>query len=312
MPNVLKSISPAHQQAQRSKLWALLGDLPDRDAPSKATLVRETEQDGFIQEDWLFEWNEMEPIPGVFLRPLQGKGPFPAVLYNHAHGGDYTLGKTELFEGRDALRHAYGAELTKRGYAVLSIDAWCFGERQGRTESAVFKELLWRGKVLWGMMVFDTLKAFDYLAAREDVQADSIVSMGISMGGTMALWSTALEPRIHACIDLCSLAEYESLINQQNLDRHGIYYYVPALLKHFSAEELNHLTLPRPRLCVVGRHDGLTPIEGVQSLDQTMRSQADAAGQPESWQLLITETGHFETEYSHQQVLSFLSELQQA
>jgi len=87
---------------------------------------------------------------------------------------------------------------------------------------------------------------------------------------------------------------------------------VPALLKHISAEELNHLTLPRPRLCVVGRHDGLTPIEGVQSLDQTMRLQADAAGHPESWQLLITETGHFETEYSHQQVLSFLSELQQA
>ena len=43
-----------------------------------------------------------------------------------------------------------------------------------------------------------------------------------------------------------------------------------------------------------------------------MRSHADAAGHPESWQLLITETGHFETEYSHQQVLSFLSGLQQA
>ena len=252
----------------------------------------------------------MEPIPGVFLKPLQAKAPFPAVLYNHAHGGDYTLGKTELLEGRDALRHAYGAELTKRGYAVLSIDAWCFGERQGRTESAVFKELLWKGKVLWGMMVFDTLKAFDYLATREDVQADSIVSIGISMGGTMALWSTALEPRIKACVDLFSLCEYEALIAQQNLDKHGIYYYVPALLKYFSAVELNQLTLPRPRLCVVGRHDRLTPIEGAQSLDQTMRSQADATDHPESWQLLITETGHFETEYSHQQVLSFLSALQ--
>ena len=311
MSNSPKSISE-YQQAQRSRLWGLLGDLPDRDAPSKATLVRETEQAGFIQEDWLFEWNEMEPVPGVFLKPLRAKTPFPAVLYNHAHGGDYTLGKTELLKGRDALRHAYGAELTKRGYAVLSIDAWCFGERQGRTESAVFKELLWRGKVLWGMMVFDTLKAFDYLAAREDVQADSIVSMGISMGGTMALWSTALESRIKACIDLCSLCEYEALITQQNLDKHGIYYYVPSLLKHFSAADLNALTLPRPRLCVVGRHDGLTPIEGALSLDQTMRSHADAAGHPESWQLLITETGHFETEYSHQQVLSFLSGLQQA
>ena len=130
------------------------------------------------------------------------------------------------------------------------------------------------------------------------------------MGGTMALWSTALEPRIKACVDLFSLCEYEALIAQQNLDKHGIYYYVPALLKYFSAVELNQLTLPRPRLCVVGRHDRLTPIEGAQSLDQTMRSQADATDHPESWQLLITETGHFETEYSHQQVLSFLSELQ--
>jgi hypothetical protein len=42
-----------------------------------------------------------------------------------------------------------------------------------------------------------------------------------------------------------------------------------------------------------------------------MRSQADAAGQPKSWQLLITETGHFETEYSHQQVLSFLEQVSQ-
>ena len=312
MSNFPKSITPEHQQMQRTKLWGLLGDLPDRDVPTKATLVRETEQADFLQEDWLFEWNEVEPVPGVFLKPRQAKGSFPAVLYNHAHGGDYTLGKKELLEGRDALRHAYGAELTKRGYAVLSIDAWCFGERQGRTESAVFKELLWKGKVLWGMMVFDTLKAFDYLAAREDVRADSIVSMGISMGGTMALWSTALEPRICACVDLCRLAEYESLITHQNLDRHGIYYYVPALLKHFSAEELNQLTLPRPRLCVVGRHDGLTPIEGVHGLDQALRSQADADAHPEGWQLLITETGHFETEYSHQQVLSFLSGVQPA
>ena len=312
MSNFPNSILSEKQQTQRAKLWGLLGDLPDRDTPTKATLVCETEQADFLQEDWLFEWNEVEPVPGVFLKPRQAKGPFPAVLYNHAHGGDYTMGKKELLEGRDALRHAYGAELTKRGYAVLSIDAWCFGERQGRTESAVFKELLWKGKVLWGMMVFDTLKAFDYIAAREDVRADSIVSMGISMGGTMAHWSTALEPRIRACIDLCSLADYESLITQQNLDRHGIYYYVPSLLKHFSAEELNQLTLPRPRLCVVGRHDGLTPIEGVQGLDQALRSQADADGHPESWQLLITETGHFETEYSHQQVLSILSELQQS
>ena len=69
MSNSLNAILSEKQQFQRAKLWGLLGDLPDRDTPMKATLVRETEQDGFIQEDWLFEWNEMEPIPGVFLKP---------------------------------------------------------------------------------------------------------------------------------------------------------------------------------------------------------------------------------------------------
>ncbi len=41
----------------------------------------------------------MEPVLEFSLKPLQAKAPFPAgVLYNHAHGGDYTLGKTELLK----------------------------------------------------------------------------------------------------------------------------------------------------------------------------------------------------------------------
>ncbi len=54
--------------------------------------------------------------------------------------------------------------MTRRGYAALCIDTWAFGERRGRTESEIFKQMLWTGRVMWGMMVYDSLRAVDYLA----------------------------------------------------------------------------------------------------------------------------------------------------
>ncbi|MGQ9816029.1 MAG: dienelactone hydrolase family protein, partial [Candidatus Roseilinea sp.] len=105
----------------------------------------------------------------------------------HAHGGDYRLCKDELLNGRDALQKTpYAVELTRRGYAALCIDTWAFGERRGRTESEIFKWMLWRGQVMWGMMVYDSLRAIDYLVSRPDVDPARIGTLGISMGSTMA------------------------------------------------------------------------------------------------------------------------------
>src|SRR5690606_41351128 len=47
--------------------------------------------------------------------------------------------------------------------SALCFDTWMFGERATRTELDTFKHMLWHGRVLWGMMVYDSLKAVDYL-----------------------------------------------------------------------------------------------------------------------------------------------------
>ena len=65
-------------------------------------------------------------------------------------------------------------------------------------------------------------------------------------------------------MDLCCLTDFEALIANKGLARHGIYYYVPSLLKHFQTHEINELIVPRPRLSLNGRFDGLTPPEGVE------------------------------------------------
>jgi hypothetical protein len=81
----------------------------------------------------------------------------------------------------------------------------------------------------------------------------------MSMGTTKAWWLAALNPRIRLCVDVCCLTDYEELIRARALSEHGVYYYVPSLLKHFQTADINELILPRPRLSVNGRRDPLTP-----------------------------------------------------
>ena len=120
-------------------------------------------------------------MPGYVLRPRTLPGKAPAILYCHWHGGEYDIGKEELFQAKHTPE-APGPALAKRGFVVLGIDAYCFGERNGRGpggpaekggagEMSASKFNLWVGRTLWGMMLRDDLMALDYLASRPEVDA---------------------------------------------------------------------------------------------------------------------------------------------
>ena len=127
-------------ESRRGELYGLLGELPDRDRPVSARKVAEEPRGPYVLEKLVLDLNGVEPVPAYFARPAGGAGPFPAVLYNHAHGGNYELGKDELVRGRPALQGPpYADALAERGVASLCIDTWAFGERRGRSESEIFK-----------------------------------------------------------------------------------------------------------------------------------------------------------------------------
>lgn len=112
-------------------------------------------------------------------------------------------------------------ELTRRGYVVLAIDAYCFGERSGQgpmgekgsaEELSMSKLNLWLGRSLWGMMVRDDLLALDYLASRPEVDPRRIGVTGMSMGSTRSWWVAALDERPAAAVCVCCLTRYQDLI----------------------------------------------------------------------------------------------------
>ena len=293
--------------AGRRRLYDLLGDLPDRHREITVRKIDEEEREHYVLEKLVLDLNGIESVPAYYSRPKHIEGRVPAILYNHAHGGDYVLGKDELLEGRDALQQTpYAEALAREGYAALCIDTWAFGERRGRSEGTIFKSMLWRGQVMWGMMVYDSLRAVDYLGSRPDVDPGRIGTLGISMGSTMAWWVAALDTRVRVCIDICCLTDFDVLLDIGDLDRHGVYYFVPSLLKHFTASQINALVAPRPHLGLAGNYDKLTPPAGLDRIDAELKEAYASAGAPDAWKLLRYETGHFETADMRSEILAYL------
>jgi dienelactone hydrolase len=292
---------------RRARLYELLGDLPDRQRPIVATKRGEEERDGYVLESWLLDQNGLEPAPALVARPAGASGRRPAVLFNHSHGGGYDIGKKELIEGRSYLQPTpYAKALTDQGYLVVCIDHWCFGERDVETELETFKAMLWQGRVLWGMMVYDSIRALDWLLTRPDVDTSRVATLGMSMGSTMAQWLGALDERVKVVVDICCLTEYHTLLAEKGLGGHGIYYYVPGLLKEFTAADINALIAPRAHLGLAGTQDELTPVAGLDIIDRELNRVYAGAGHPERWKLLRYDVGHQETADGRRMILDFL------
>ncbi len=307
-----RSFSPkpaAGISERRKELYSLLGDLPDRTRKISARTVSTEERPGYVLEKLVLDLNGIEPVPAYFVKPKALQGRAPVVLYHHAHGGDYKLGKDELLIGRKAIHNPPYAELlTSMGYCALCADTWVFGERATRTELDTFKHMLWQGQVLWGMMVYDSLRAVDYLTTRPEVDTSRIGTAGLSMGSTMAWWLAALDERIKVTVDICCLTDFQALIAADNLKGHGIYYYVPSLLNHFTTAQINALIAPRTHLSLAGNLDALTPPAGLDRVDAELKKVYAAAGHPERWRLFRQDVGHQETPEMRSEIVAFLKE----
>jgi dienelactone hydrolase len=297
----------ADAASRRAELYGLMGDLPDRQRPIGGRRRSERERDGYVLETWDLDLNGIETVPAYVARPRAAAGRRPAILFNHSHGGGYSIGKQEFVDGRSYLQPVpYAKALTDRGYVALCVDHWVFGERSHSTEEDTFKAMLWQGRVLWGMMVYDSLRALDWLAARTDVDTQRLGTLGISMGSTMAWWLAALDERVKVTVDICCLTDFQALLARRALSLHGVYYYVPSLLKHFTTAQINALIAPRAHLGLAGRLDPLTPAEGLDRIERELQDVYARAGHPERWTLLRYDVAHMETAEGRQAILAFL------
>jgi dienelactone hydrolase len=292
-----KSAWEKKRKSLRAELWRLLGDLPPRPSVPHVETVSREKHEGYVLERFRFDNGAGSIVPGCLLLPQPAQGRSPAILYCHWHGGHYDIGKEELFQ-TNATPVAAGPALARRGYVVIAIDACCFGERNGQgpgglTEKGGAGEMtaskfnLWVGRTLWGMIVRDDLMALDYLCSRPEVDRERIGVTGISMGSTRSWWAMALDDRLKAGVGVCCLTRYQNLIAIEGLKYHGIYYFVPDLLRHFDTEAVVALAAPRPLLFQSGEVDAGSPIEGIRIIEQKAAKAYQLYGKPSHFQSTV-------------------------
>jgi hypothetical protein len=298
------------QDERRRELWSLLGDLPWDHTPGPVKVLSKEENDDYTLERLVLDLNGVEAVPALLLIPHKRQTPAPGLLYIHWHGGMYDLGKEMLLKGVK-VAPAYAPVCAQKGLVTLAIDSWCFGERKHETngrqgEENAFKLMLWRGQVLYGMMMFDEFRAMDYLASRPEVDPKRLGALGMSMGSTKAWWLAALDPRVKLCTDVCCLTDFDELIKAHGLQGHGIYYYVPSLLKHFQTAEINELIVPRAHLSVNGRKDDLTPPAGVEKVRDYLLPLYSKYGKEEDLHVELFDCAHEELPPMRQLILDWM------
>lgn len=286
------------RQDIRGRLWALLGEMPPLFTPEIA-IDRTTQEDGYALHHFTFDNGAGATVYGYLLVPDPLSAPAPAVLYHHVHGGIYEWGKDQLLTPHRLYGHTDGVELVKRGFVVLGIDAYCFGERQnqgpagtresgGATEVSLFKRFLWEGTCLWGMMVRDDLLALSALLSRPEVDPARVGATGMSLGGSRTTWVGALDDRVAMTIPISQMTRYANLLANGELARHSVYYYVPGVLKaSLDMEHLVALTAPRGLTILTGDQDPSSPYEGIQRIIDYTKRVYDLYGAGEQFKVTI-------------------------
>jgi dienelactone hydrolase len=290
----------------RETLVRVMGDLPARPKVTQVKILSREDKGGYILEKFEFDNGAGATVPGYLLIPKNGKSKHPAIYYSHWHGGNYDLGKQEIFTTHHTPQIPADV-LTGLGYVVIAIDAYCFGERSGKgpggplekggaEELSTSKYELWMGRSLWAMMVRDDLMALEYLISRPEVDASHVAATGISMGATRTWWLMALDERIKAGVAVGCLTRYQELTAEQKLKAHGIYYFVPGFLKHFDTEAVISLIAPRPILFLTGDEDIGSPVSGIKKIESVLHRVYKLNKAEEEFQSIIyPQTGHVYT-----------------
>jgi dienelactone hydrolase len=203
--------------------------------------------------------------------------PGPAVLCvpGHGRGVDEIVGIADDGTDRDhwdGYQHDFAVQCVQQGYVTLALEPLGFGHRRdqatckkGQSASScqpAAGSALMLGETMAGWRTWDSIRALDLLAGRPEVDAARIAMMGISGGGTITLYTAALDERVKVAVLSGSFCTFRDSIYSLS---HCIDNYVPGILNWFEMADLAGLVAPRYLFCESGTDDTIFPEAGVKA-----------------------------------------------
>lgn len=279
----------------RPVLRDLLGRFPEGGDLTSEVIDR-VDLGDVIREKVRYQAEPGEWIPAYLFLPRGDGAPGPAVLCLHQHNGQFDLGKSEPAGLAGNPEQFYALELARRGYRTLAPDFLCFEERRHPTlegaayERFEFTRRLVDGSTLQAKLLFDAMRAVDYLLTRPEIDPVRIGCLGHSLGGQQTLFTAALDERIAAAVSSCGFASYRTIFRDGI--NHNFSAYVPNLRSYGDFGDVLALVAPRPFLVAAGNADRIFPFDGILESVETARRRYRALGAADRLELVAVEGGH--------------------
>ncbi|MCS7224712.1 MAG: alpha/beta fold hydrolase [Armatimonadetes bacterium] len=267
------------------KVLESLGPLPEPVADPQVVVIEKTDEGSFTKEKVLIQTEAVMSVPAYLLVPkgIKEGEKRAGILACHGHGNGkddvcgITHGEWHRHWGISVHNYDYALQLVREGYVVLAPDWRGFGERRlGGSQSGkdhcdmlLIKCLLFGINPL-GLNVWDGMRCLDFLQSRNEVDKEKLGCVGLSYGGTMTLFISAMDQRVKAAIISCYLNSLGSFaIRLGNFC--GVQ--VPiGLLRYGDLAEVAALIAPRPLCIEAGLRDEVFPVDDTRRAIEVLRN----------------------------------------
>ena len=261
------------QKKLRTKLTELIGGFPAERQPLRPLTLETRVFPGYRREKVVFDTRLGVSVLAYILLPDKAKKPAPTMICvpGHGRGVDDIVGVDD--QGRDRInkdgyQHDFAIQVAEAGMVAVAIEPMAFGCRrdplnakQGLSRNACQPSAggaLLVGQTMVAWRVWDVMRTLDYIATRPELDTSRVGCMGISGGGTVTTFATALEPRLSVAMISGYLNTFRDSVGSLS---HCIDNYVPGILNWAEMYDIAGLIAPRPLFVESGEKDNIFPIK---------------------------------------------------
>ena len=301
----LKTIDNKYKwMRERPKRWRqfidMLGiteyiDMKDR--PSlNVTITGVLDRERYVVEKLYFESLPKLYVAGNLYIPKNYSRPMPAILYlcGHARNQKYHY-------------QAHPQRFAELGFVTLLIETIQWGEIPGYHHGTYRYGLFnWYslGYTPTGVEVWNAIRAIDLLQSRPEVDGNRIGVTGISGGGAMTWYVSAVDDRVKACAPVCGTATIESHVCKFTINGHcDCMFWINNYM--WDLTDVGALIAPRPLLIASAKRDWIFDIKSVRKIYRKLKKLYDILDASENIKLIETPGPHSYHELSRKAVFSW-------
>lgn len=283
----------AWSEAIRTEVARLIGAQDEPFPGPSFERFEEDEVDSIRRTRIRFPVREGLVAEGYLLTPKDPKGPGVLCLPGHGRGVEPMAGFGEL----DYLNR-YAITAARHGWTVLALEMLSFGTRRSEPvpenphESTCHRDsmaALMLGETMAGWRVRDARAALRVLESLPSVDPDRLAAVGISGGGTVALFTAIVDPKVSAV----GVSGYFNTFFDSILSvHHCVDNYVPGILKLGEMPDLAAAIAPRRFFAESGILDPIFPLEAFRRACAQMQEVYAAHGHPDHFAFEVFENDH--------------------